>query len=292
MMNMMILKWMRKNEWRMGMKTAEEKGKTSCIPEEKYYVTHLACVEMDAVTVSMKNREEAEKIAAACNGRMCQVEKDKFETVNKNPPLLYNLEDLLQDAETILGYPRKQTENTLRLLHKKQLLTDPKTSSRYLTEDMGYSTEKLIDTLLERIPFVKGYAYQPEVRQVLDSRQVTGYPAIIPTMKIGRMDVKELDEREQNLLLMVAARLLMATSDPYTSEDHESELTCNYHTFYIKANCVRQKGYREIEQRYLQFFGKDDAGRRNNGLEIYLGKVYGPCNTYVKESDFLHTAQL
>ena len=40
-----------------------------------------------------------------------------------------------------------------------------------------------------------------------------------------------------------------------------TELTCNYHTFYLTAKKTKQEGFKAIENKLKQFFGVKDKAK-------------------------------
>lgn len=260
-------------------------GGEKVMPDKKNYIVHLSFMEMDAVTLPLKDHMEAEKIASDCMGRMCQVEKDKEEVTKTKAPQLYNLSALQEDAGQVLGYGSEQTKELAFSLYERNLLTNPATDSRYLPEEMGYTTEKLIRILSEEIPFLAGYSRKPAVRQMLDPGQLEKSHAILPIPAGKGWDALGIGVPERNLLYLVGARVLMAAAGPYIHESHKSQLTCNYHTFFIDASHTRQEGYREIEKRMEAYFKAGREEVKEKELEIYLGKVFGPCDTSIAVAD-------
>ena len=252
--------------------------------KEKYYVAHLKFGEFDAVTGHFQDKEEAEKIAADCRGRMCQVEKEDVQTKTVKPPKLYDLTTLQRDANRIFGYTAQQTLDGVQALYEKKLVTYPRTDSQYLTDDMGKSTERLIRLLLVKMPYAAGLSYAPDIPNVLDSRKVSDHHAIIPTMELVRAETAELTEREKKLLYLVGARLLAATAAPHIYETHKCQITCNYHTFCTNTRKTKQEGFRLIEKKLRQFLGIKEADGEAE-FDIYLGMSVGPCSTCVTENE-------
>lgn len=253
------------------------------MPENKRYVVHLSFMEMDAVTLPVKNYGEAEKTASDCRGRMCQVEKDQEEVARTPPPQLYDLPSLQEDAARVLGYGRELTKELAFSLYEKKLLTDPGTASRYLPEELGYPTEKLIRILHDELPFLEGYRLQPEVRQLFGPAGVGKGHAILPIPAVKGWASLMLEKEERNLLYLVGARVMMAAADTYIREHHKSQLTCNYHTFFLDAFHTKKEGYREIEKRVEAFFGCGREAPEGKDVEVYLGKVFGPCDTSIEK---------
>ena len=134
--------------------------------KEKYYVAHLTFGEFDAVSGHFQKKEEADKVASDCKERMCQVEKEDVQTKIMRAPKLYDLTSLQRDANRIFGYTAQQTLDSVQEMYEKKLVTYPRTDSQYLTDEMGESTEKLIQMLLSGMPFAEGIVYEPEVSKV------------------------------------------------------------------------------------------------------------------------------
>lgn len=253
------------------------------MPENKCYVVHLSFMEMDAVTLPVKNYGEAEKTASDCQGRMCQVERDAEEVARTPPPQLYDLPSLQEEAARVLGYGREMTEELAFSLYGKKLLTDPGTASRYLPEELGYPTEKLIRILHDELPFLGGYRLQPEVRQMFGPAGAGKGHAILLIPAAKGWASLMLGKEERNLLYLVGARVMMAAAGTHIREHHKSQLTCNYRTFFLDAFHTKQEGYREIEKRMEAFFGYGREAPEGTDVEVYLGKVFGPCDTSIEQ---------
>lgn len=251
---------------------------------EKYYVTHLKFMDMDAASGHFKTKEEAEQLVADCNNRMCQVERDEEQTKTVKPPKLYDLTTLQREANRIFGYTAQQTLDAAQSLYEKRLLTYPRTDSRYLTDDMGYSTEKLIEKLKGVFPFAAGCDWDVNVRPLLDSGKVSDHHAIIPTTEVCAAALDGLKETERMVLYLVCARLFASTADSHIYVTHKCQLTCNYHTFYVNGRNTRQEGFRALEKKFMKFLGKEEKEGEEKDLDIYLGKVFGPCDASVSEN--------
>ena len=167
-------------------------------------------------------------------------------------------------------------------MYEQKLVTYPRTDSQYLTDEMGESTETLIQMLLGKMPYAEGLEYQPDVSKVLNSKKVSDHHAIIPTMEVAKADIGELKERNRKILYLISARVLTATADPYIYESHKCQITCNYHTFYLTAKKTKQEGFKAIENKLKQFFGVK-IEKEEPELDIWAGKHYGPCDSLVSE---------
>ena len=250
--------------------------------KEKYYMAHIKFDDMDAVTEHFQKKEDADKVAADCLERMCEVEKDDVKEKTVRPPKLYDLTTLQREANRMFGYTAQQTLDAVQEMYEQKLVTYPRTDSQYLTDEMEESTETLIQMLLGKMPYVEGLEYQPDVSKVLNSKKVSDHHAIIPTMEVAKADIGELKERNRKILYLISARVLTATADPYIYESHKCQITCNYHTFYLTAKKTKQEGFKAIENKWKQFFGVK-IEKEEPELDIWAGKHYGPCDSFVSE---------
>ena len=231
-----------------------------------------------------QKREDAEKVAADCSERMCEVEKDEVKEKTVRPPKLYDLTTLQREANRMFGYTAQQTLDAVQEMYEQKLVTYPRTDSQYLTDEMGESTKALIQMLTGKLPFAKAMKIQPDVKKVLNSKKVSDHHAIIPTMEVKKADLDALKERNRKILYLISARLLTATADSYIYESHKCQITCNYHTFYLSARKTKQERFRTIEKQLKQFFGIKTETEEAE-LDIWEGKHYGPCDSFVTEHD-------
>ena len=250
--------------------------------KEKYYMAHIKFDDMDAVTEHFQKKEDADKVAEDCLERMCEVEKDDVKEKTVRPPKLYDLTTLQREANRMFGYTAQQTLDAVQEMYEQKLVTYPRTDSQYLTDEMGESTETLIQMLLGKMPYAKGLEYQPDVSKVLNSKKVSDHHAIIPTVEVAKADIGKLKERNCKILYLISARVLIATADPYIYESHKCQITCNYHTFYLSAKKTKQEGFKAIENKLKQFFGVK-IEKEELELDIWDGKHYGPCDSFVSE---------
>ena len=250
--------------------------------KEKYYMAHIKFDDMDAVTEHFQKKEDADKVAADCRERMCEVEKDDVKEKTVRPPKLYDLTTLQREENRMFGYTAQQTLDAVQEMYEQKLVTYPRTDSQYLTDEMGESIETLIQMLLGKMPYAEGLEYQPDVSKVLNSKKVSDHHAIIPTMEVAKADIGELKERNRKILYLISARVLTATADPYIYESHKCQITCNYHTFYLTAKKTKQEGFKAIENKMKQFFGVKSE-KEEPELDIWAGKHYGPCDSFVSE---------
>ena len=75
-----------------------------------------------------------------------------------------------------------------------ELITYPRTDSRYLTEDMRESTEKLIPMMAEKFGFVK--TMNVHMSKLINNKKVSDHHALLPTKNVADADFSELPSGE------------------------------------------------------------------------------------------------
>lgn len=250
--------------------------------KEAFYEVHLISGEMNAVSRRFATRQEAEIIAAKCQGADAEVVKDNIQKKTVRPPHLYDLTTLQRDANRLFGYTAQQTLSHAQALYEEKLITYPRTDSQYLTDDMEETCQKLGNMICTMTAFGDDIHFPSDVHGLLNSKKVSDHHAILPTMEMGKTDLSSLCKQKRDILLLIAVRVLMAAGAPYIYEAHQCEILCENEIFSLTARHVLQKGWRDIQKRYYEFLGKKQEDEEPE-LQIKLHDHYDSCDTEVRE---------
>ena len=218
--------------------------------KEKYYHVRLDLSGAEAASGRISDKAEADALKGACETQTAVCVSLTREKKTAAPPKLFDLTSLQREANRIFGYTAKQTLDLAQSLYEKRLLTYPRTDSSFLTDDMGGTAAGIIALLCEKLPFMAGADFTPEVAKVLDSKKVSDHHAIIPTMELAKADPDALPESEKNILTLAGARLLSATAEPHIYEAVTAVFSCAGTDFTAKGKTVLSDGWKEIERRY------------------------------------------
>lgn len=167
--------------------------------------------------VAARNRIAASRVATV-------IQAERKETVEE-PPLLHDLASLQKEANLRMGLTAGQTASALQRLYEGGYISYPRTSCRYIRQDMPEDMPALL-FLLKDDPCFARHAETPEGRvlsvRTADDGKVTGHHAIIITENIpGKLPLDE-----QNLYRMVAGRMLEAFSGDCTKEEVDVRIEC------------------------------------------------------------------
>ena len=236
--------------------------------KEKYYHVRLSLSGAETASEKLSDRSEADRLKAACEASKAVCTSLVKEKKTAAPPKLFDLTSLQREANRLFGYTAKQTLDLAQALYEKRLLTYPRTDSAFLTDDMGETATGIIKVLCEKLSFMEGADFSPEIAKVLNSKKVSDHHAIIPTMELAKADLTALPESERNILTLAGARLLMATAEPHVYEAVTAVFSCADHEFTAKGKAVIAAGWKEIERLYRATLKKKPDSDDENELVL------------------------
>lgn len=263
----------------------EREAKIMNFKKEQYFMAHILCGGVDAVTERIDSKTEAENVAGACLNGQALVTSVVKEEKTVAPPKLYDLTTLQRDANRLFGFTAKQTLEYTQSLYEKKLCTYPRTDSQYLSDDMEQTAGSVIEAIFSSILFEENMMFNPDIKRVLNSKKVTDHHAIIPTMEIAKADLAALPETERKILSLVANRLLCATGEKHLYETVKAELACGGYTFATSGKSVLKNGWKDFEDAFKRSFKTmEDKEQEDKKLpELSEGQTFDGVQTKISE---------
>ena len=263
----------------------ERESRIMNFKKEQYFMAHILCGGVDAVTERIDSKTEAEKIAGACRNGQALVTSVSKEEKTVAPPKLYDLTTLQRDANRLFGFTAKQTLEYTQSLYEKKLCTYPRTDSQYLSDDMEQTAGNVIEAVFGSILFEENMMFNPDIKRVLNSKKVTDHHAIIPTMEIAQADLAALPETERKILSLVAGRLLCATGEKHLYETVKAELSCGGYTFATSGKSVLKNGWKDFEDAFKRSFKttEEKDSEEKKLPELSEGQTFDGVQTKISE---------
>lgn len=218
--------------------------------KEKYYHVRLGFSGAEAASERISDKKKADELKTVCEAAQTVCVSLTKERKTAAPPKLFDLTSLQREANKIYGYTAKQTLDLAQTLYEKRLLTYPRTDSAFLTDDMEDTAAKTVTMLSEKLPFMEGAEFTPDVSRTLDSSKVSDHHAIIPTMELAKTDPAALPESERNILTLAGARLIFAAAEPHIFEAVTAVFSCADTEFTARGKTVLAGGWKDLERRY------------------------------------------
>lgn len=191
--------------------------------ESKYFNSPLLYKEN-----GFKERKDAFELSQGLTGKDSLKDQDKADSdlhltvisvqkkdEKKNPPLLYNLAEIQNDASKFFKISPEQTLNIIQSLYEKKLVTYPRTDARVLSSAIAKEIDKNIRGL-QSLPIFRPFcdeiltsgSYKNIGRtRYTDDKKITDHYAIIPTGQ-GLSALKGLNPTEQRVYETIARRFL------------------------------------------------------------------------------------
>ena len=226
---------------------------------ETFWQLHLA-VKDEGEDVVKFTSEEKWKDGDTANGlykhiketckevRIVQVERKQK---TEEPPLLYDLTTLQKEANSRYGFTAEQTLAIAQKLYEAKLITYPRTSSRYIPDDVFETIPKLLEKL-QRDEQLGSHVSRLGMlaHRSVDAGKVTDHHALLTTglHPIG------IYKDELTVYRMIAARMVEAFSAPCIKEvttvradvlARNGEKCCDT-AFTVKGSIIRQTGWRGV----------------------------------------------
>ena len=263
----------------------EREAKIMNFKKEQYFMAHILCGGVDAVTERIDSKTEVENVAGACLNGQALVTSVAKEEKTVAPPKLYDLTTLQRDANRLFGFTAKQTLEYTQSLYEKKLCTYPRTDSQYLSDDMKKTAGNVIEAIFGSILFEESIMFNPDIKRVLNSKKVTDHHAIIPTMEIAKADLAALPETERKILSLVANRLLCATGEKHLYETVKAEFSCGGYTFATSGKSVLKNGWKDFEDTFKRSFKTmEDKEQEDKKLpELSKGQTFNGVQTKISE---------
>jgi len=266
----------------------EREAKIMNFKKEQYFMAHILCGGVDAVSGRIDKKDEAQQLTEACKNGQALVTSIIKEEKASAPPKLYDLTTLQRDANRLFGFTAKQTLEYTQSLYEKKLATYPRTDSQFLSDDMEQTAKNVINAVFQSILFEESVIFNPDIKRVMDSRKVTDHHAIIPTMEITEADLAALPETERKILSLIANRLLCATGEKHLYETVKAEFTCGGHIFTVSGKSVTHNGWKDFEDAFKRSFKTSEDADKNAAEEKKLpefskGQAFDGVQTKITE---------
>ena len=238
----------------------DRQNKISFFKKEKYFTVSLDLGGVKAETERIDSEDTAKEITAACGHSQAVCVSVTKEQKTEKPPKLFDLTALQRAANRLYGYTAKQTLDLAQSLYEKKLMPDPRTDSRYLTEDMAGTVLEAIACSLKLPPFDSLSDFHADSFYLFNNEKVSDHHAIIPTVEIEKSNLSELPNGEKNILHLIICRLLSSSAKPYVYENTTAIFECGGHTFTAKGKSVIDYGFKAIEKLLAASSENEDGG--------------------------------
>ncbi|MFW2365671.1 MAG: DNA topoisomerase III [Desulforhopalus sp.] len=192
-------------------------------------------------------REDADSIAAKCQGKGADV-REKSKRSSQSSPPLYDLTLLQREANSRFGFSAKNTLAIAQALYERhKLLTYPRTDSKHLPEDYIGTVNQTLkkQTSWQLGKFAKealDKKYIKPNKRIFNNSKISDHHAIIPTANLP----KTLSEAEAKIYLMVVQRFLSVFFPPAVFLNTKRYSVVEGETFLTEGKILLEAGWKAI----------------------------------------------
>lgn len=233
---------------------AERQKQIQSFQKQKYWNVHLDPGGFEVVKEKIFDQTEMKKLMEKCRDQPATVTCAKRTEKTVSPPKLYDLTTLQREANRYYGYTAQKTLELTQSLYEKKLVTYPRTDSQFLTEDMGPAAERIAVLVRNLFQVNSPDAGEINITRVLNNGKVSDHHAIIPTEEMKKRELSLLPKGEQDILLLIGMRLLMATGEKQKIAETELKVVCAREEFTAKGKMVLVPGWKLYEEAFRKRF--------------------------------------
>ena len=196
-------------------------------------------------TERWNDKETAESIYQQLKGyKSVVISKVECKDKTEEPPLLYDLTALQKDANVKYGFTAEQTLAIAQKLYEAKAITYPRTSSRYIPDDVYDEIPKLLRTLQDNEQWgaLSMTISKPNTRSV-DASKVTDHHALLITGE--KLEHPSNDDKK--IYNMIVARMLEAFSEKCEKQQTTITVEVEGVPFAVKGTVIKKAGWRFIQ---------------------------------------------
>lgn len=231
------------------------------------------------ITFKAVSEKIVDKVVAEANFATLQVgmhgvvkRVDAKET-KEQPPLLYDLTSLQQDANKKFGYSADQTLSIAQTLYEKKVITYPRTGSRYIDEDVFETIpdlfQHLTDTAVGEVALTsKNLLGQTLNRRSVDHKKVTDHHALLVTDETPQAMPKD----QQQIYYLIAKRMVESFSEVCLKDITTVLIEVNGIEFTAKGTVIKQFGWR-LSGDQIEQLDEEKANEENDSENAQLPQL-------------------
>jgi len=197
------------------------------------------------------DREIAQQIAAAVQGRPGKITEARFRDRKELPPLPLSLSALQIEAGRLFRMGAKDVLDTAQNLYERhQLITYPRSDCRYLPEGHFDQRQGVIEAIRRVTPELAAASEAADLTRrsaAWNDKKVDAHHAIIPTAR--QSGSGRLSDTEQNIYGLISRYYLMQFSANAIHREGRLGLKIGEHDFRATETAIAEPGWKQLEIR-------------------------------------------
>ena len=199
----------------------------------------------------LQDKSVAEQIVAAISGRPGRIDEARFRDRPEPPPLPLSLSALQIEAGRLYRMGAKDVLDTAQNLYERhQLITYPRSDSRYLPEEHFSQREAVIRAIARVAPDLSGFCEKTGTERrsaAWNDQKVDAHHAIIPTVRPAPNG--KLSSGEQKIYDLISRFYLMQFAPDAVHREGRLTVAIQDYRFRATETAVIEPGWKTLEIR-------------------------------------------
>ncbi|KUF41646.1 DNA topoisomerase III [Myroides marinus] len=176
-----------------------------------------------------------------------KIERVESKIIREDSPLLFDLTSLQKRANELFGFSADETLSIAQILYEKKFITYPRTSSKYIPEDLWAEVPNLLRVLSDD----NRYSNLPLKlkmtrlnKNIVNDVKVTDHHGLLTTDRLPSV----ISAKEESIYHLIAQRVWESVFEPCVKKQTEVTLNVLDYEFSFKSSSIMELGWREIRK--------------------------------------------
>ncbi|MDM1408235.1 type IA DNA topoisomerase [Myroides sp. DF42-4-2] len=176
-----------------------------------------------------------------------EIEKVETKTIREESPLLFDLTSLQKRANELFGFSADETLSIAQSLYEKKFITYPRTSSKYIPEDLWAEVPNLLKVLSDDSRYSNLLLKLKMARlnkKIVNDVKVTDHHGLLTTDRLP----SAINAKEESIYHLIAQCVWESVFEPCVKKQTEVTLNVLDYEFRFKSSSIIELGWREVRK--------------------------------------------
>ncbi|ALU26600.1 type IA DNA topoisomerase [Myroides odoratimimus] len=176
-----------------------------------------------------------------------KIQKVETKTIREESPFLFDLTSLQKRANELFGFSADETLTIAQSLYEKKFITYPRTSSKYIPEDLWAEVPNLLKVLSDDSRYSNLLLKLKMARlnkKIVNDVKVTDHHGLLTTDRLP----SAINAKEESIYHLIAQRVWETVFEPCVKKQTEVTLSSLDYEFSFKSSSIIELGWREVRK--------------------------------------------
>lgn len=176
-----------------------------------------------------------------------KIQKVETKTIREESPLLFDLTSLQKRANELFGFSADETLMIAQSLYEKKFITYPRTSSKYIPDDLWAEVPNLLKVLSDDSRYSNLLLKLKMARlnkKIVNDVKVTDHHGLLTTDRLP----SAINTKEESIYHLIAQRVWESVFEPCIKKQTEIALNVLDYEFSFKFSSIIELGWREVRK--------------------------------------------